>query len=56
MTTASSSTLLDSLSALNGSARLRILRLVSKHELSVGEVAYPPTATIDCLKTSETTT
>ena len=39
MTTASSSTLLDSLSALNGSARLRILRLVSKHELSVGEVA-----------------
>ena len=39
MTTASSSTLLDSLSALNGSARLRILRLVRKHELSVGEVA-----------------
>jgi len=39
MTTASSSTLLDSLSALNGSARLRVLRVVSKHELSVGEVA-----------------
>lgn len=39
MTTTSSSTLLDSLSALNGSARLRILRLVSQHELSVGEVA-----------------
>ena len=39
MTTAGSSTLLDSLSALNGCARLRVLRLVSKHELSVGEVA-----------------
>ena len=39
MTTASSTTLLDSLSALNGCARLRVLRLVSKHELSVGEVA-----------------
>ena len=39
MTTASPPTLLDSLSALNDCVRLRVLRLVSKHELSVGEVA-----------------
>jgi len=39
MTTSSPSTLLDSLSALNDSARLRVLHLLSEHELSVGEVA-----------------
>lgn len=39
MTTVSSLVLLDSLSALNDSARLRILRVLVQHELSVGEVA-----------------
>ncbi len=39
MTTASPTTLLDSLSALNDIARLRVLHLLSQHELSVGEIA-----------------
>jgi ArsR family transcriptional regulator len=39
MTTTSPSTLLDSLSALNDIARLRVLRLLAQHELSVGEIA-----------------
>ncbi len=39
MTTISTTVFLDSLSALNDCARLRILRILSKHELSVGEVA-----------------
>ena len=37
MTTPSPSSLLDSLSAINDCARLRILRLLETHELSVGE-------------------
>ncbi|MBT7658054.1 MAG: metalloregulator ArsR/SmtB family transcription factor [Phycisphaerae bacterium] len=39
MTSVGSLVLLDSLSALNDSARLRILRVLVQHELSVGEVA-----------------
>jgi ArsR family transcriptional regulator len=39
MTTTSPTTLLDSLSALNDIARLRVLRLLSQQELSVGEIA-----------------
>ncbi len=39
MTATSPTTLLDSLSALNDIARLRVLRLLSQQELSVGEVA-----------------
>ena len=39
MTTTSPTTLLDSLSALNDIARLRVLRILSQQELSVGEVA-----------------
>ena len=39
MSTASASILLDSLSALNDSARLRILRILEQHELSVGEIS-----------------
>jgi len=39
MTTASSPTLLDSLSALNDCARLRLLRLLHREELRVGEIA-----------------
>jgi SAM-dependent methyltransferase len=39
MTTACSSIFLDSLTALNDSARLRILYILNQHELSVGEVA-----------------
>jgi len=39
VTTINSTLLLDSLSALNDCARLRILRILSQHELSVGEVA-----------------
>ncbi len=39
MTTIGSLLLLDSLSALNDCARLRILRILSQNELSVGEVA-----------------
>jgi len=39
MSTVDSIHLLDSLSALNDCARLRILRILSQHELSVGEVA-----------------
>lgn len=38
MTTCTSSFLLDSLSALNDSVRLRILRILKQHELRVGEV------------------
>ena len=39
MTTVRSTFLLDSFSALNDCARLRILRLLNQQELSVGEVA-----------------
>ena len=39
MTTVRSTFLLDSFTALNDCARLRILRLLNQHELSVGEVA-----------------
>ena len=39
MTTISSSLFLDSLSALNDRSRLRILRILGQHELSVGEIA-----------------
>lgn len=39
MTTVRSTFLLDSFSALNDCARLRILRILNQHELSVGEVA-----------------
>ena len=39
MTTTCPTTLLDSLSALNDIARLRVLRLLAQQELSVGEIA-----------------